>query len=924
MKIVTNKIILNVLLILIFQHRSITASPELAEKWKNRVLVENGGFEFGEEWPHAWTPPEGTGFSAVWDTNNVFSGKHSISLSIEKFSNRTIQWSSDKFKVIPQSILEGELAVKVRIAGTSGSQSDGCRVLVHFFDKKGSYIRNRELLFSPKNTNWKKFRFSVKVPPNADSAVVAAGATGTTGDFYFDDLVLYEKTSTINILEYSLFDSSQTESNIPIIIPKPESIKLSRKTVSWPPDYAIIKSSDPDSSAINKLKDFLNKSNIKQVSMNPDKTNCVTAKFIFQSLPANNTKSSEFKNGYGQRYHIKIAANNTQPVFTVTANPCGEFYAVQTLIQWLDVAHNSGELYCGDIFDKPVFKNRVLISGGHSLKRLDFMVHRKMNMILLVGAPHSTGWFRGLTDAEKAEHITFLSECKRRFIIPVPSIHPGYYRKDTDSKIIGNLLHFSDDSLFEGLIQHIRDLYDIGYRTFSIAWDDMGRHGGQDKFLFEDDKAKFTSIAEAHRIFTEKVYRRLSTVAPDMKLWTIGMSYWLDGSKFDNEYLKEFGRLPKDIRFISCGTMDSESASHHKALTGRGAIIWDNSAGLLDADFVEPLKISQSRKTELLTDTYMFTLNDRDMVWDMIGDYLWNGSRISMQESAKRSVIKMTGSASADIVQRAAQTISRLNNAPIPGDNSQEKLAVITNKMLELDEFKKDLKSKIDETISKPFIVEINKLKRELQYYKDEFKNNNLPLKIAKFDSPPEIDGELNDICWMTASELTPFRLILRNSNKSEPAFAQTIAKMGWDDKNLYIAFKFFEPEIKAIKAFVKKRDELVYHDDCVEIFLDPDRTGESYYQITANSIGTIYDYFVNREPWNGNINIATSKSKSAWFVEMSISFKSLKAEVKPGTLWNFNLCRERYAGAPEFSSWALLMRRFHEPNHFWTLMFCE
>jgi hypothetical protein len=127
---------------------------------------------------------------------------------------------------------------------------------------------------------------------------------------------------------------------------------------------------------------------------------------------------------------------------------------------------------------------------------------------------------------------------------------------------------------------------------------------------------------------------------------------------------------------------------------------------------------------------------------------------------------------------------------------------------------------------------------------------------------------------------------------------------------------------MKKIKSFVRKRDEGVYHDDCVELFLDPDRSAASYYHIAVNSIGTIFDYFVNREPWNGDIVVATSKNEGSWTVEMSLSFASMNQKVENGVLWNFNLCRERYADKPEFSSWALLSRRFHEPRHFWTMRF--
>jgi cellulose/xylan binding protein with CBM9 domain/beta-N-acetylglucosaminidase-like protein len=451
----------------------------------------------------------------------------------------------------------------------------------------------------------------------------------------------------------------------------------------------------------------------------------------------------------------------------------------------------------------------------------------------------------------------------------------------------------------------------------------MGRYGGQDKLLFEEDRKKYSSTAEAQRIFTEKTYAKLKEIDKNIKLSTIPMSYWLDHSIYEKQYMQEFSKLPKDIIFVSCGAFNKKEMDYHRAITGRNAIIWDNYAGDSTPEFVEPYKIHTGREFESLTDTCMIPMHDKAMLWDIVSDFLWKGKALDPVLSARRSISTIIGAKYADLIQEIVTTVQQLKSAPITGNNSAERIASIDKLLVELDKYKNRLQDKVDKKISLQFIKEIQAIERKLELYRKEFQSRKLPVNVNFLKTPPIIDGVINDE-WKAATKFSAFRKIIKNRKDTELAEHQTEVYAGWTKDKLYLAFKCYEPEIDKIKAVIKKRDEKVYHDDCVEIFFDPDKKGDYYYQIAVNSIGSIYDYYVNKEPWNGDITVKTKVSDDSWTLEMSISFASMNRHVKAGDTWNFNFCRERYAGRPEFSSWALLMKRFHEPQNFWTLKFVK
>ena len=158
-------------------------------------------------------------------------------------------------------------------------------------------------------------------------------------------------------------------------------------------------------------------------------------------------------------------------------------------------------------------------------------------------------------------------------------------------------------------------------------------------------------------------------------------------------------------------------------------------------------------------------------------------------------------------------------------------------------------------------------------------------------ETPPKLDGMLDEQSWQTAPWSEPF-VDIEGGDKPTPRYT-TRMKMLWDNDNLYIAADLEEPDLWGT---YDKHDMVVFHEHDFEVFIDPDGNKESYYELEFNVIGTIFDLYLDREyrlggtahhEWNckgikgaitklGSANNSTDTDKG-WQIEIQIPFSSLR-----------------------------------------------
>lgn len=176
---------------------------------------------------------------------------------------------------------------------------------------------------------------------------------------------------------------------------------------------------------------------------------------------------------------------------------------------------------------------------------------------------------------------------------------------------------------------------------------------------------------------------------------------------------------------------------------------------------------------------------------------------------------------------------------------------------------------------------------------------------------PPVIDGDITDHVWQKAKWTDIFQDI-EGAGKPKPTYS-TQVKMLWDDSCLYIAAKITEPNVWAT---LKNHDDIIFHDNDFEVFIDPIGVGRPYYEIEVNALNTIFDLLLKipyRDGgsadigWNvkglrsavkvqGTISDPSDKDEG-WTVEMAIPFKSMDLTEKEqmpegGEIWRINFSR--------------------------------
>ncbi len=162
------------------------------------------------------------------------------------------------------------------------------------------------------------------------------------------------------------------------------------------------------------------------------------------------------------------------------------------------------------------------------------------------------------------------------------------------------------------------------------------------------------------------------------------------------------------------------------------------------------------------------------------------------------------------------------------------------------------------------------------------------------FDTPPVIDGWVNDEVWMTATPVTDF--IQREPNTGQPFSEQTEVFIGYDRNNLYIGFRCHgDPENITAKELA--RDVSLKYDDRVQIILDTYLDKRNAYWFQIGPRGSIGDAIVSEngaafnKAWDG---LWTGKAKihdDGWDAEIAIPFKTLS--FRPGQdTWGIKFIR--------------------------------
>lgn len=177
-----------------------------------------------------------------------------------------------------------------------------------------------------------------------------------------------------------------------------------------------------------------------------------------------------------------------------------------------------------------------------------------------------------------------------------------------------------------------------------------------------------------------------------------------------------------------------------------------------------------------------------------------------------------------------------------------------------------------------------------------------------------KIDGILNDDAWLDAPWSQLFQDI--EGNLKPPPERDTKIKMLWNEEYLYVGALMTEDHLWYT---LTQKDDIMFHDDDFEIFIDPDGDGHNYIEIEINEYNAVWDLFLMfpyriRNKHNHLMNWEAKGFESAvhlegsvndpsdidkyWSLEMAIPLDIIKPFTKSksrpvnGDYWRINFSR--------------------------------
>jgi xylan 1,4-beta-xylosidase len=207
------------------------------------------------------------------------------------------------------------------------------------------------------------------------------------------------------------------------------------------------------------------------------------------------------------------------------------------------------------------------------------------------------------------------------------------------------------------------------------------------------------------------------------------------------------------------------------------------------------------------------------------------------------------------------------------------------------------------------------------------------------------IDGKADDPAWRAAAPARQFHF---EHDASIPAEYSTTLRAAYDPENIYFSFVCDEPDPGALTTAAKGRDQEVWADDCVEVFIDPTGEGRTYKSFVVNAANvqedglyqfttvpaTVYsvsgplpatDGQFQSEPWDAEWQSGVSVGDKSWSVEIVIPFEALGISPGAGASVRANFTRNRVAlggrlrrtSKPEYSVWSDPKCDIHTPGRF-------
>jgi hypothetical protein len=173
----------------------------------------------------------------------------------------------------------------------------------------------------------------------------------------------------------------------------------------------------------------------------------------------------------------------------------------------------------------------------------------------------------------------------------------------------------------------------------------------------------------------------------------------------------------------------------------------------------------------------------------------------------------------------------------------------------------------------------------------------------------PNIDGRNDDAVWQSAPKVGEFRQFEPKVD-TDPSF-RTEFQVAYDEKNLYVFVRMFDPHPDSIMHALSRRD-VRGPSDQIKLLIDSYDDKRSGFEFAVNPDGVKRDFSMSDDgnedgSWNGIWDVATLVDSLGWTAEFLIPLSQLRYQRSDNNTFGFGIWRdiERYRERVSWPLWS-------------------
>ena len=143
----------------------------------------------------------------------------------------------------------------------------------------------------------------------------------------------------------------------------------------------------------------------------------------------------------------------------------------------------------------------------------------------------------------------------------------------------------------------------------------------------------------------------------------------------------------------------------------------------------------------------------------------------------------------------------------------------------------------------------------------------------------PVLDGRTTDPIWERARVIDDF--LEYEPNEGADSRFRTEVRIAYDDRNLYVLARMFDPAPDSIISLLSRRDVRTQSEQ-LKLVIDSYHDGRTAYQFITNPAGVKRDFYVYNDAiedvsWDAVWDVATSIDSLGWVAEFRIPFSQMR-----------------------------------------------